>query len=155
MRGFTLIEITIAIAIFAILAALITMNLAKPVIDTELNASVEQLKNTFFEARTKSMTGFAESGSAAQKFGVFFNSGSYILFQAPYSEGAATNFITSLSSGYTFSSVTFPSSQIIFTKLSGEVEGFTSGQNIIILQNTQTGISKTITIYKSGVIEIQ
>ncbi|MBI2450993.1 MAG: type II secretion system protein [Parcubacteria group bacterium] len=155
MRGFTLIEISISVAIFAILAALISLNAVKPIIDTELSAAVAQIKNTFFEARVKSMTGFAESGSTAAKFGVFFDSTSFTLFQAPYSAGAGTNFVSTLSSGYTFSSVTFPSSQIIFTKLIGEVESFSSGQNTLIIQNTQTGLSKTMTIYKSGVIEVQ
>jgi hypothetical protein len=59
--------------------------------------------------------------------------------------------VVSLDSTINFST-TFPSSQIVFLRRSGEISGFVNGSNTITVTNTADGETKTLSINQLGVI---
>ncbi len=151
-RGFTLIEVVVAMSIFATLSGIVTINLlhaqSKTSLDTELNSLLAEIKSQ----QTLAMSGSMQNGSAPTEYGIYFDSTSYTLFAgSTYTANNPTNFVISLDNNVTFTSVTFPSNTIIFQRASGEIANFNSSQNQIILTN-QGGETKTITLNQAGVI---
>lgn len=140
MKGFTLIELLLVMGVFAVLSAFAVISLNRPQTQSALDGTaytlIADLKNEQLKAMTRS------SGS----FGLQFNAQSYTLLN--------DNFTVTLDTNLSLST-TFPSSQLVFSRLSGEVSGFVNGSNTITLTNTASSESKTITVNRLGVINLQ
>jgi len=152
MKGFSLIEYLLVMAIFAILAGLITINLVNTHHRVSLDTSVNTLLADLHEQQLKAMTGDTEGRMTTDPYGIVFGTNSYTLFHGTYSPSASDNFTVSLGQQIQFGTVTFPSSQIIFLKGSGEISGFSNGQNTITVEDTTDSNQKTITINRYGVV---
>jgi prepilin-type N-terminal cleavage/methylation domain-containing protein len=146
--GYSLIEITLVISVVALLLGLVTLNLFQFQHSSQLSATVSSFLADFKEQQIKSMVGDTGGTGGLSNYGVSLGTTSYTEFQN--SLGTA-NFVVSLPSGIQFST-TFPSSQILFLKGSGEVSGFTSGQNTITLKDTVNNTQKIITVNRYGVV---
>ena len=150
--GFTLIEIIIAMSIFATLSGIITINLLHAQSKTSLDTSVASILADIKGQQTLAMSGSIQGGTSASEYGIYFCTTSYIIFFGySYSVNNSTNFVIPLKNNVNFSSVTFPSRVIIFQRASGEIANFNSAQNQITLSN-QGGENKTITLNGIGVI---
>ena len=68
-----------------------------------------------------------------------------------YSLGASGNFVVAIGENMEVSNTTFPGSEIIFSKLSGEIVSFTQGADSITLKNTSNNQEKIIRMNKFGV----
>jgi len=152
-KGFTLIEISVVMAITVILLTLTTISLISFQQNAFVDTTVEQLISDMKYQQMSAMNGAADGESTAQKFGIHFETNSYTLFHGDsLNVSEPTNFTISLESAMSFADVTFPQDEIIFEKGSGEINGFVDGQNTIIIQDSSNTNQVTITINKLGVI---
>lgn len=151
-RGFTLIEIIIAMSIFATLSGIITINLLHAQTKTSLDTTVASLLADIKGQQTLAMSGSIQGGTSASEYGIYFGTTSYTIFSgSSYTANNSTNFVVPLKNSVNFSSITFPSRVIIFQRASGEIANFNASQNQITLAN-QGGETKTITINRIGVV---
>lgn len=152
-KGFTLIEISIVMAITVVLLTLTTISLISFQQNAFVDTTVEQLISDIKYQQISAMNGAIEGENTAQTFGIHFETNSYALFHGDsFDVSEPTNFTLSLESAMSFADVTFPQDEIIFEKGSGEINGFMDGQNTITLQDSGNNNHVTITINKLGVI---
>jgi type II secretory pathway pseudopilin PulG len=146
-KGFTVVELLLTIGIFIVLTSIATVSLGK----FERNASLSSEVNTIIpdvkEQQIKAMAGDGEGSGSISDYGIHISSTSYTLFRGTYVAGSSSNFVVSLPANIQLST-TFPSSELIFTKGSGEV----AGPNTITLTDMTNSATKTITINKYGAI---
>src|SRR5882762_7656724 len=119
-RGFTLVELLLSIAIFAILVTVVTLNLNTAQQNTSIVSSVDPLLADLSQQQIKAMVGDTEGRLALSDYGVSIASSSYTLFFGTYSATESSNFSVNVPSNQQLTT-TFPSSQIIFIKGSGEI----------------------------------
>ncbi len=151
-KGFTLVEILTVFGITLILISLSVVSLSNIRESASHDSALELLLSDIKLQQTKSMSGDTTGESTAEPFGIYFTNISYTLFRGSnYSASDPTNFTITLSSNLQFSSITFPSSQIIFEKGSGEINGFTALNNTVTLTNTVSNKNTVITLNKYGV----
>lgn len=102
------------------------------------------------QQQLRSMVGATAGGATAQTFGVHFEANSYTLFSGVYALGNPNNIV--VLTGTVAVTNNLPTSQIVFSRLSGEVAGFSAAQNTITFTNS--GLPRTVTINKYGVVAI-
>jgi prepilin-type N-terminal cleavage/methylation domain-containing protein len=146
-QGFTMVELLLVMGIFTVLSSIATVSLAK----FERNASLSSEVNTIIpdlkEQQIKAMAGDGEGSGSINNYGVHITATSYTLFQGTYVAGNSSNLVVTLPANIQLST-TFPSSEILFAKGSGEV----TGPNTLTLTDMTNSHTKTITINKYGVI---
>lgn len=146
-NGFTLPELIIAVSFFAILLTLVTINLLGSRKQIAQGANIDVMVADIKAQQAKSMGG--EGTSVPSDYGVYLESDKYTLFTGDtYSAGNSTNFAIGLDPAVTLNNILFPNSVIVFSKGSGEVANFSSGQNAFSVN------SKTVTINKYGAITL-
>jgi type II secretory pathway pseudopilin PulG len=146
--GYSLVEITLVSSIIVLLLGLVTLNLFKFQHTSQLSATVNSFLADYKQQQLRSMYGDTAGTGSLSNYGIFFGTSSYTEFQNTY---GTSNFVVNLPSGTQFST-TFPSSQIIFLKGSGQVSGFSSGRNTITILDTVDGSRQTITVNQYGVV---
>lgn len=150
--GFTYIELSVVMGIIAVLFGLVTINLSKAQRSTSLNSAVESLTADIKSQQLKAMGGATEGRATSDTYGIYFQSGSYTLFHGTtYYPGDTTNFVVNADSGISYST-TVPNNLLIFSKVSGEMMGWSNIQDTITVIDTVTNTSKKITINQLGVI---
>lgn len=149
--GFTLVELVIVMGILLMLFGFMSFNLVRVQRTTSVNSTADTLVSDMASQQTKAMLG---AGSlSGYSYGIYFQSDKYTLFQGTiYSPSDPNNFTVSLDSGITFTNVTFPSSSVVFSSGTGEVNGFSNGQNTVTIQDSQGAKTKTITVNRYGVV---
>jgi prepilin-type N-terminal cleavage/methylation domain-containing protein len=154
-HGFTLVELLLVMGIIAILASLTTISLIRPQTSSAINTSLTSLTADIKHTQLRAMAGDALGESTQQKHGIYFEQDAYTIFAGDaYSETNPSNFKIDLAGGTVFSNIDFPSSQILFLSLSGEVENYSDSQNSITITHPSSEDSKTILINKYGAITI-
>jgi len=147
-KGYTAIEVALVTGLVLILVGLSTTNLLKFQHTTQVSSTINSFLADYKEQQIKAMVGDTQGSGATSNYGVHFETSSYTLFRNTY---GTTNFTINLPADMQFST-TLPGSQIIFSKGSGSVSGFVSGQNTITIRNTADNSQKTITINQFGVV---
>lgn len=151
-HGFSIPEVMVVMAIILMSSALIFGNLLSLRQSTSITATVDSLVADIKAQQTKAMVGDTEGGVAGS-YGVHFEATRYVLFHgSTFSSIDPKNVVVTLDSSTQFSSVTFPSAQIVFSQLSGEVAGFVSGANAITLKDNKSTKQKIITVNRYGAI---
>ncbi len=150
-RGFTVIELLLSMSIFALLIGIVTLNLNTAQHKATISSTLETLISDISQQQINAMVGETEGRAQADTYGINFASTKYILFHGTYNANDSTNFSITLPTVQTITS-TFPSSQLIFSQGSGEVQGFNAAQNTITVKDTMSGEQKIITINKYGAI---
>src|SRR3989344_46312 len=153
-RGFTLIELLVVIAIASIMTSLSVLALSNSQHTAYEQSSLEILLSDLKLQQMKSMSGDTGLTSTTHEpFGIYFQTKAYTLFRgASYNPEDPTNFTVEIEKALTFSSVTIPGSELLFEKGSGEIAGFTEGQNTIVITNEVTGQQITVTLNRYGVV---
>lgn len=133
-KGFTLVEILLVMGIFAILATLTGINFFSTYNRSNLNAAKDVIIADIKTAQSNAMSGKGQNGLAVDGWGVkIISDTQYAIFPGiTYSIGNSGNIITTVPRGVTLTS-NFPSSSIVFNHGSGDVAGFTVGQDVITL----------------------
>ncbi|MCI5108290.1 MAG: type II secretion system GspH family protein [Candidatus Pacebacteria bacterium] len=140
MKGFTLVEIVIVIAIFLILTALLITPFVLLNKEQSLTGSALIIKATLSEAGSRTI-----SSDGEKQYGITFTEGedSIILFSSTGSETEV-----SLNSYVTISDVSLTSGgDVTFDRLTGEIDN----PGTITITNGEA--TKVITIYATGVVE--
>jgi prepilin-type N-terminal cleavage/methylation domain-containing protein len=149
VQGFTLVELLLVMGLTAVLMSLITISLLRPQTKANTDAAVSLLRTDLRQQQVKAMRGVKESAAPAN-FGIYVEPHQYTLFQGTtYQAGAATNVTVPFQTNTTLST-TFSGSQVIFTKVSGEVQNFTPGSNTITVATTN-GETVVITVNRYGI----
>jgi prepilin-type N-terminal cleavage/methylation domain-containing protein len=151
-HGFTLIEISIVLAVTALLFSLAMISLTRVQTNTYVGSSVQSLLSDIKLQQTNAMNGRLGQGGTTTQYGVHFETNSYTLFEGgTFDELDPANFTVTLQGSTEFSFVTFPSNKIVFEKGSGEIAGFVEENNTIVLQDVGSGIQTQIELNALGV----
>lgn len=152
-KGISLIEVVVAMGFFFILASIITIN----VFTTRGKALVEEAVTTLVSdmraQQARAMGGEARPGSVNVSYGIFFERTRYVLFHgATYNPSDPTNAAVAIGENLEVSTVSFPDTQVVFTKGTGEILNFVQGFNTVTLRNTVSSEQKRLRLNRYGVV---
>lgn len=150
MRGFTLIEILIVLAIAAILFAVVISGFSGLRQSSDLTLAVDEAVSFLQEARTKTLS--SENDSV---YGVHFETSQFVLFAgATYDPVSASNKVYSLPSSVEISLINLVGigDDAIFKRLTGETN--TDG-TITFRQTSNPSVLKVIQILPTGLASVQ
>jgi prepilin-type N-terminal cleavage/methylation domain-containing protein len=149
-RAFTLIEILIVVMLMAILTVVTIRGFHTLSINKPLESEVQHVVGELNRARSLTL-----ASQNADQYGVHLESSRVTLFEGTsFVNGAASNTVATLSPTVTISSIalTGGGSDVVFQRLTGK----TTQDGIIKLSAVSSStVSKTITVYQSGVVETQ
>lgn len=148
-KGFTIIEIVIVIAILSILSAISMVTFMSFKNTNGINKDSEAVVELLQQARTQTL-----ASQNASVYGVHFGTTSVTLFTgSTYTAGVSTNEVYKFLSADTVLSVTLTGggNDVIFSRLTGE----TTQNGTIVISSTAASITRTVTVYKTGVIEFK
>jgi prepilin-type N-terminal cleavage/methylation domain-containing protein len=150
MRGFTLLELLVAIAIAAILFAITVSGFRNLREETNLPLAVDDAVSYLQDARARTL-----SSEGATVYGVHFETGMFVFFIGPtYTAGAPTNKERDLPPTVTISSYSFSGGgdEVIFKRLTGETDN--SG-TVTFQLTSDPSHTRTIDINLTGFATIQ
>ncbi len=150
MKGVTIIEIIIAVAILAVITAftLIALNTFRE--NQSLKNVVNETVSLINQARSKTL-----SSQDFSQFGVHFESSRAVLFKGTiFSEPNADNIVLTLPSSIEISSISLNGggANLIFQKLTGKTGEFGA---IVFRVKNDIAKTKTIDIKNTGIIDSQ
>lgn len=148
-KGFTLPELMVGMAMFAILVGLVTINLTGVHSSTNINTTIDTMVADIKQQQIKAMTGDTEGRASADSYGVHFDTTDYVLFHGTsYNASDTSNLTIDLSQGMQIIRLTHQ--EIIFNQGNGEIKD-SSGSDTITLE-TPSGQQKTVTFNKYGAV---
>lgn len=151
--GLTLIELIISLALIAVISTVLVVRLVPSKQNTSLDATVDTLVADIKTQQLKAMTGDMEGTATTSAYGIFFQTNQYTFFKGPlYTATDSSNFPVSLDNGVSITSISVPANTLLFSKGSGEVSGFVSGSDSIVLGDGSTKRQKTIKFNIYGTI---
>lgn len=143
-KGFTLVELMVSMGILVLLFGLSSVNISQLPSNTVQSTNLDTLMSDIRSQQTLSM-------SNDSAYGVHFESGSYTTFKGDtYTQGLIANNIISLDSGIVFTDITFPNSVVVFSPGSGDIVGYTAGQDDFSIVSNTTGKTTVVKINKYG-----
>lgn len=144
-RGFTVLEILIAIAILGLLLATILPSFMSFRRSSTLNANTMNLMTLINRARI-----LAVSSKNDDQYGIHLESNKAVLYEGlTYTAGATTNETYTFDSGVTLSSISINGggSEVLFAKVTGATTQ--NATTTLLLSGTTS--SSTIVIYPTGI----
>jgi len=151
-KGVTFSELIIVFGMILILMAFISLRVTPTQRRTSLSEIEATLASDIRQQQLKSMNGTSPSGSGSP-FGIYFNADNYVLFRgAAYNPSDVENYVVDLDPGFSFTTVGFPGSVVVFARGSGEISGFMSDSYDLTLSDEQEGTSRIITVNRYGAI---
>jgi len=155
-NGFTLVEVSLVLAIFTILISLTTVNFIRPTKEANFSKIKEELLATIREAQGKSIAGFSTNGTSGENFGIHFEQNSYTLFRGTtFVETDTWNFKITLPTNLEFPVIGLPTPDLVFGKGSGEIVNFNPTQNQVTLRDKETGNLRNFIFNFFGVVNVQ
>lgn len=152
-RGWTYPELIVAMGILAVLVGLTMMNIFSAQFSTYQSTQVDNLAADMALQQTRAMTGDSADGTVTA-YGIYFQTTNYILFKGDsYAPGHTDNVTVNLNPNFTFSTIGFPSGQIIYASGSGAFANYASGQDTVVLGNTGSGGIQSLRVNSYGVLE--
>jgi len=145
--GFSFIELFIVLSILAILIAIILSTFVSIRKNEALNKDTENIVQILRQARSETLT-----SQNASQYGVHFSAQMITIYTGPtYSSPNATNrdFILGEDDSIITINLASGGNNIIFNRLTGE----TNQNGIIVVSSPTTGRTKTVTVYKTGLVE--
>lgn len=153
-HGFTLVEVLVVMGLIVIVSSVAVINLIQPQTSASVFSTTNTLVADLKSQQLKAMVGDSLGAVTSQQHGIYIQPTSYTIFRgSAYSAIEDANFVIQPESTISLST-TFPTSQVVFAKSSGDVSGFTNSSNTITVSNTASGESKTITLNRYGAITV-
>ncbi len=150
MRGFSLLELLIVIAIVALLATIGLSPLLSFKKTGDLNGALETAVSLLLEARTKTLSSENES-----RYGVHFGGDDTTFFKGTvFTEGASGNEVAPLPSSVEIASVSLQGggNDVVWNRLTGETD--TYGIVTFRLKSDNSKV-RTLRIEKTGIISTE
>ncbi|TSC71094.1 MAG: Uncharacterized protein G01um101470_746 [Parcubacteria group bacterium Gr01-1014_70] len=150
MRGFTLIEILVVIAIAAILFTIVVSGFSGLRQNSDLSHAIDDSVSYLQSARAKSL-----SAENATVYGVHFETGRFVLFTGTtYDAGNAANIVRLLPSTVETSAISLNGGavDVVFKRLTGETDAYGTITFRLISSPSTT---KTIEIVSTGLSGVQ
>ncbi|TAK57472.1 prepilin-type N-terminal cleavage/methylation domain-containing protein [Patescibacteria group bacterium] len=149
-RGFSLVEIILTLGILAIVSAIVLSSFSNGTDTEALLRNTEAVAAVFAEARS-----LTTSAKNASNYGVHLASTGPTLFKGTsYSSGIPSNIPLLVNSRVSITdiSLTGGGSDVVFDKLTGNTSQNGSFRVTLVSNSSKY---KTITVYKTGLVEIQ
>ncbi|MBI3380279.1 type II secretion system protein [Candidatus Gottesmanbacteria bacterium] len=150
-RGFTLVEVIIALLIFSSLVTMVIINLLNVKHKASLSDSIDTFINNLKSQQLKAMVGDTEGNNTKDNIGIYLTTNKYTDFYGTLNLSSSTNLDINFDDNIQIISTTFPSSQIIFLSGSGDISG-AIGNNTITMKNSLSSEQKIITVNKYGIV---
>lgn len=152
-RGFTLIEMSLVMGIFLTLIGITFVGFLSLQGQSSLVAGKSVLLSDIQSQQIKAMVGDTQETNTISDYGVYFEGSSYTLFRgSSYSVSDQSNIVITLEPSLSFDEIDLPASQIVFTKGSGELSGYSQTDNSLKVLNTDLNREILIQFNKYGVI---
>jgi type II secretory pathway pseudopilin PulG len=153
--GLTITELIIVMGMFGVLTMLATTNLLRPQTQASIDSALYTLVADMRQQQLNAMVGKISGDGSTQPFGIHFEQNSYTLFSGTlYIASDPDNFIVDLETGVELTGINFPSADLVFAKNSGDVSGYSGGSDSVSITHLSTGVSKTLTVNRYGVVSI-
>lgn len=152
--GFTLVELMVVLAMFLIVFTLSNVSLSGMIAKHSTQEFAEVFMSDARRQQMRSISGEV-SPEGNEAYGIKFADTNYILFSGTYVAENSNNITVSLPSDIEFIDVTFPNQEVLFEKLSGEVNNFNSNSDTISIRNTTTNQTSILTINQLGVFSLE
>ncbi|MEK7533297.1 MAG: type II secretion system protein [Patescibacteria group bacterium] len=154
-RGFTLVELVVVVMIISTMFVLTTQSL----FSGSRSASLDQLSTGLIrdvrEQQIRAMQGSVVTLGSVVDYSIRFEQDRYILYPGMvYDSGNVQNQVVLLGPTMQFSVIGVPDQTITFARGSGEVRGFSSGSDTVVLTDTGLGDAVDIRINAAGVVFI-
>ncbi len=147
-KGFSLIEVLVVLGIMTLVAGIVFTSFSGFQKSKSVTSDAETVAEILRQAKNETI---ASKNSNA--YGVHFDSNTMTIFVGPtYSVGSATNRVIPLPSNNTTLSTSLQGgvSYVLFQKISGE----TAQNGTVTVSSSGTTNTKTVTIYRTGVVEM-
>jgi prepilin-type N-terminal cleavage/methylation domain-containing protein len=149
--GLTLIELVVVMGIILMLFGFTSFSVINTQRTVSVNGIADVLVSDLSSQQNKAMQGFGNSSGTS--YGIYFEANKYTLFKgSTYSPTDLANFTVNLDKGISFANITFQGNSVVFNPVTGEVNGFSNGNNSIKILDTNGNKSVTITINRYGVV---
>jgi prepilin-type N-terminal cleavage/methylation domain-containing protein len=150
VRGFSVFEILIVVAIVAMLSVIAVYGSYHFARSSEAQAAADNIISALSEAHS-----FTLSSKNDMQYGVHLESGQAVLFSgATYSSSGPNNKIFSMPRGAYISAITLNGgvTDVVFARMTGEVGGY---GRVVVSSKSHDVPDKTITILSSGIFSAQ
>ncbi len=155
-RGMTLVEILVVLSLFVVVFALSGISLSGLIPRTNINEYQQTIVSDMRRQQMQAMQGSYTNVGEVLPHGVYLDDDQYILFQGDtFNVSDSANIVVSLPQDLSFSSVTLPQREIIFSPVSGEVVNYNSDLDTFVMVNISTGDQINFEINQLGVIHAQ
>ena len=147
-KGFSIIEILIVIAIFAVIIAIVVSTFSRFNNNQSLSGAVGEIMSTLNEARANTLASYDNTA-----YGVHFQIDKIVLFKGgAYSSSDPNNEDVILSSKISISDISLAGSgsDVVFKRLTGKTD---QSGTVTLSLISDTSKSETIIIQISGIIE--
>jgi prepilin-type N-terminal cleavage/methylation domain-containing protein len=147
-KGFTLIEMLLAIVLLGIAVTFVVLSFGKLNAEQALDTSVESAVSVFSEARSMTLSSVNDS-----QYGVHLESAQVVLFKgSSYSSSDSANVPTTLNSQVALRNITLSGggSDVVFNRLTGATAK--TGTFELYLKSATTTY-KTLTVGATGLVE--
>ena len=142
-NGFSLVEILLVVSFFVIIFSFTTTNLFSPLGREKVNGLSKDVISILKDAQIKAMNSETLGQGVNSEFGVHFSASSYTLFRGiVFNPLDTNNFLVSVPTGLAINpNLPCPASpndcnNIIFSKLTGEVQNFDQAKNSLCLTDS-------------------
>lgn len=149
LRGFTLTELVVVIAIITVVVAAAVGALGNYRARASLDGAVEHIAAQLYEARSRAL-----SSENAQQYGVHFEADAAVLFEGTmYSASDPGNRRAAIDPPARIATTTLQGggSDVVFNRLTGA----TGNDGTLTIELSTTGETRTVTIQQTGLVTIQ
>jgi len=161
-KGFTLIELVLVVALLGLVLIISTVNLFRPVPKAQANETASDIFSLLHDAQNRAMNTAIGGGTAADDWGIHFETDRYILFKGNVFDATdPTNFVVDTPANISLTpALPCPSppgncDNIVFAKISGEVLDFDDANNSACVTETATNKTVSLAVNFVGVIDVQ
>lgn len=152
-KGFTFVEVLLVMGLAAVILAVANVAVVRLQTKADIDAESQKIISDIKSQQLKAMIGETIGVEDPVSYGLKFATTSYTLFRgSSFSASDPRNFTIDFPFSVRISSNTFPSGEIVFRRISGEVVGLVAGQDSITLENTISNATTSITINRYGAV---
>jgi prepilin-type N-terminal cleavage/methylation domain-containing protein len=153
--GFTLIELLIVLGIIVMLMSLVTFSFTRTWASGSLEIATGDIVQAIHRAQVQAISGVTVDGSNPSEFGVYFEGSRVTVFAGSvYVASDVNNEVNDLPANMSIGIIGLPSQSIVFERVTGEVVGYSAGQDSWVVSNTDTGESVTMVVNREGTVTI-